>query len=71
MVENAICQLSHLALGWVMIRWYDYPAALLAADIMLTMAFTIPYVGFVAAYALYEFGWEAYCQWRLKQEHGK
>lgn len=54
-----------------MIRWYDYPAALLAADIILTMAFTIPYVGFIAAWALYEFGWEAYCQWRLKQEHGR
>ena len=54
-----------------MIRWYDYPLAFLAADIMLTMAFTIPYVGFIAAYALYEYGWEAYCQWRRKQEHGK
>ena len=54
-----------------MIRWYDYLAALLAADIMLTIAFTIPYVGLVAAYALYEFGWESYCQWRLNQEYGK
>jgi hypothetical protein len=53
------------------IRWYDYPAALLAADLMMTMAFTIPYVGLVAAYAFYEYGWEAYCQWRLKQENGE
>ena len=51
-----------------MLRWYDYPAAFLAADIMLTMAFTIPYVGFIFAYVAYEFGWEAYCQWRLNNE---
>ena len=61
---------SYFIMGGIwMIRWYDYPAAFLAADIMLTMAFTVPYVGFVAAYALYKFGWEAYCQWRLKNEN--
>jgi len=52
-----------------MIRWYDYPAAFLAADIITTMAFNVPYVGFVAAYALYEYGWLAYCQYRLTQEY--
>ena len=52
-----------------MIRWYDYPAAFLAADLMLTTAFAIPWVGFVVAYGMYEYGWEAYCQWRLEQEN--
>lgn len=51
-----------------MIRWYDYIAAFLAADLMLTIAFTVPYIGFVAAYAVYEFGWEFYCEFRKAQE---
>jgi len=51
------------------IRWYDYPAAFLAADLMMTIAFTVPYVGFIVAYAAYEYSWDAYCQWRLKQEN--
>ena len=51
-----------------MIRWYDYIAAFLAADLMLTIAFTLPYIGFVAAYAVYEFGWEFYCEFRKAQE---
>jgi hypothetical protein len=51
-----------------MIRWYDYLAAFLAADLMLTVAFSIPWIGFVVAYAMYEYGWEAYCQYRLKME---
>ena len=54
-----------------MIRWYDYPAALLAADVIVSLALSIPYIGFMAAWAFYEFVWEAYCQWRLKQENGK
>jgi hypothetical protein len=52
-----------------MIRWYDYPVAFLAADVMLTVALSIPWVGFVVAYAMYEYGWEAYCQYRLRQEY--
>jgi hypothetical protein len=51
-----------------MIRWYDYLAAFLAADLILTAAFSIPWIGFVVAYAMYEYGWEAYCQYRLKME---
>lgn len=54
-----------------MIRWYDYPAAFLAADVMVTAAFAIPWVGFIIAYAMYEYGWEAYCQYRLRQENEK
>ena len=54
-----------------MIRWYDYIVAFWAAYIMLTTAFTIPWVGFVIAYAMYEYGWDSYCKWRLEQEHGK
>jgi hypothetical protein len=52
-----------------LIRWYDYPAAFLTADLMMTTAFSIPWVGFIVAYAMYEYGWEAYCNWRLKQEY--
>ena len=52
-----------------MIRWYDYVAAILAADILVTTFFTIPIVGAIIAYTMYEFGWEAYCQFRLEQEN--
>ena len=52
-----------------MIRWYDYPVALLAADRMLTMAFSIPWVGFIVANAMYEYGWSAYCEYRLGKEN--
>jgi hypothetical protein len=54
-----------------LIRWYDYIIAFVTADFMTTAAFSIPWVGFVVAYAMYEYGWEAYCQYRLRQEHGK
>ena len=53
-----------------MIRWYDYLAAFLMADLLLTIAFIVPYIGFITAYAVYEFGWEFYCKWRHEQEHG-
>lgn len=56
-------------MGLDMIRWYDYPVALLAADIMLTMAFSIPWVGFIVAYTMYEYGWSAYCEYRLGKEN--
>ena len=52
-----------------MIRWYDYPAAFLAADVMMFVAFNIPWVGFVVAYAAYDIGWKAYCELRLRQEN--
>ena len=51
-----------------MIRWYDYLAALLMADVLLTIFFTVPVTGAVISYAVYEFGWNAYCQLRLEQE---
>jgi len=51
-----------------MIRWYDYPAAFLMADVLATTFFTIPFAGAIIAYMLYEYGWSAYCQFRLEQE---
>ena len=53
-----------------MIRWYDYPIAFLAADLMITAVFNVPYIGFVVAYGLYEFWMNVYCKWRLEQEDG-
>lgn len=53
----------------MLIRWYDYPAAFLAADLMMTAAFSIPWIGFVVAYAMYEYGWSAYCEYRLGKEN--
>jgi hypothetical protein len=52
-----------------MIRWYDYIAAFLAADIMATSFFTIPIFGAIIAYAMYEYGWNSYCEFRLRQEN--
>jgi hypothetical protein len=51
-----------------MIRWYDYGAAFLAADIMATAFFTIPIFGAIIAYAVYEIWMNWYCQFRLEQE---
>jgi len=52
-----------------MIRWYDYVAAFLVADIMVMIFFTIPFVGAIIAYAMYEYGWDSYCEFRLRQEN--
>ena len=52
-----------------MIRWYDYVAALMVADVLVMVFFTIPIFGAIIAYMMYEFGWEAYCQFRLEQEN--
>jgi len=53
------------------LKWYDYLAALLVADVMLGVLF-LPYIGFVAAYALYEVWIEIYCKKiRLNQENTK
>jgi hypothetical protein len=54
-----------------MIRWYDYGAALLVADIILTTFFTIPIFGAIIAYAMYEFGWTGYCEYRKQMEMNK
>lgn len=51
-----------------MIRWYDYIAAITFANILLTLIF-LPYVGFIAAYAAYEYVWDSYCQFRKTQEY--
>ena len=51
-----------------MIRWYDYIAAFIAADVLLTVFFTIPVFGAIIAYMMYEFGWESYCQDRKENE---
>jgi TRAP-type mannitol/chloroaromatic compound transport system permease small subunit len=51
-----------------MIRWYDYIAAVLMADLLMTIAFVVPFVGFVVAYAVYEFGWDSYCEYRKSME---
>ena len=51
-----------------MIRWYDYPAAFLFADIMVTTFFTIPIFGAIIAYVAYEIWMNWYCQFRFKQE---
>jgi len=52
-----------------MIRWYDYVAALLMANLLLTVFFTIPLAGAIIAYAMYEYGWDSYCDFRLRQEN--
>ena len=54
----------------MLLRWYDYPAAYLAADLMITAAFNAPYIGLIVAYGLYDFWTNTYCPWRLKQEYG-
>jgi len=51
-----------------MIRWYDYIAAFVFANVLLVIAF-FPYIGFIAAYAAYEYGWNWYCNFRLEQEY--
>jgi hypothetical protein len=51
-----------------MIRWYDYAIAFAFADLIWTVLF-LPYVGFIVAYAAYEYGWSAYCNYRLNQEY--
>ena len=50
-----------------MIRTYDIVIAIGFSWVLLNVAF-IPYIGFIAAYAMYEYGWDYYCQYRLEQE---
>jgi TRAP-type mannitol/chloroaromatic compound transport system permease small subunit len=54
-----------------MIRWYDYIAALIMAEVLLTIFFTVPFFGAIIAYVLYEYVWDLYCNFRLEQEYGK
>ena len=51
-----------------MIRWYDYTAAVLAADIMITAFFNLNFIGGVVAWIVYELWMNVYCQYRLEQE---
>ena len=51
-----------------MIRWYDYPAAFLAADFMTGFIFSGTWGG-LAAYFVYSAWSDFYCPWRLKQEN--
>lgn len=51
-----------------MTRWYDYLAAILFAEIMLICFFTIPAIGAIIAYGMYELWVQWYCQFRLEQE---
>ena len=61
-------QSTCLALVQVMIRWYDYIAAFVFADVIMTLVFSIPMFGFVAAYLFYEYGWIGYCELRKDME---
>ena len=54
----------------MLLKWYDYIIAVGFADVLLNLAVGIPFVGFIVAYAAYEYGWDAYCNWRYEQEHG-
>ena len=54
-----------------MIRWYDYPIAFLAADVMVTSLFTLNFIGGFIAYGIYELWMNVYCPWRLEQEYGE
>ena len=54
-----------------MIRWYDYIAAFLAADIMTGLIFSGSIFGGFAAYFVYGAWSDFYCPWRLRQENRK
>lgn len=59
-----------------MIRWYDYIAAFVTADILLANAkvaflapgFVAQTIGGLSVYAVWYIWNEVYCKWRLKQE---
>jgi hypothetical protein len=53
-----------------MIRWYDYPIAFLAADVMAT-ALKAPIIGAFIAWGIYELWMNVYCPWRYEQEYGE
>ena len=54
-----------------MIRWYDYPVALLAADVMTGFIFYGGLFGGLAAYGVYWLWEEIYCDWRRAQERSR
>jgi hypothetical protein len=51
-----------------MIRWYDYIAAFLAADVMATAFFSLPIIGAFVAWGVYELWMNVYCEWRKNME---
>ena len=53
-----------------MVRWYDYPTAVVYSYLIMYFFFTIPIFGPIIAYMIYEYLWEhMYCQFRLQQEN--
>ena len=53
-----------------MVRWYDWPAAIAYSYPIMYFFFTIPIVGAIIAYMIYEYLWgHVYCQFRLQQEN--
>jgi hypothetical protein len=61
-----LCENAHQ-----MIRWYDYPIAFLAADVMANAFFSIPIVGAFIAWGIYEMWNHIYIPWRYNQEYGE
>jgi hypothetical protein len=51
-----------------MIRWYDFVAAFIVADLSAAFFFSIPIIGGILAYALVVPVWDYYCKYRLEQE---
>jgi len=51
-----------------MIRWYDYVAAFIVADLTAALFFGIPGFGGVAAYLLVFYVWDYYCEYRKDAE---
>lgn len=52
-----------------MVRWYDYIIAWMAAEVMLTAFFSLPIIGAIIAYMMYEYVWlQWYCQYRRRNE---
>ena len=62
-----------------MIRWYDYVAALIAADFLIANATTalvsevwwLQILGGVGAWIIWDTWNGPYCKWRVKQEFKK
>ena len=50
-----------------MIRWYDYIAAFIVADLTVAFFFGVPFGG-VVAYLLVFYVWDYYCEWRKDRE---
>jgi hypothetical protein len=53
-----------------MIRWYDIVAAISCSYLIMYFFFTVPIIGAIIAYVMYEYLWgQVYCQFRLMQEN--